>query len=453
MSRNWTHDEVKNTVKDYFDMLISEINGIEYNKASHTKNLIDKLNNRSKPSIEFKRANISACLAEKGYRYIDGYKPRGNYQKLISKVIEDYLAEHSDIGEVIKSNGTLDNIIENQVEVKYALRDEIANVYAMAHGGLSAKYHYQILLCKKEPFREDKNDAYLLDAKVSQPAYELSVEGNRYITSINEKPFNLEYIAYKDSFIKIPIYQELFTTLQKEGFFPLWHPDSPMKYFAECHEGYLTLFRVYKITQTVNEALLKKGRSGRNFYFGLSEPITVEVIEPVINEDDFQAMKQELIGLLKQNNWMIDVKHSDYNEPIITEYTDADIVKGEERAYKENNHLSLDEIAEKIKNKGVRKRQINVMTNQYYRDPDVVSYAKKRANGVCECCGQTAPFEKDDGEPFLEVHHLVALGHDGEDVIGNVCAVCPNCHRQMHLGKERLELTKRVIDKLKEMDK
>lgn len=69
----------------------------------------------------------------------------------------------------------------------------------------------------------------------------------------------------------------------------------------------------------------------------------------------------------------------------------------------------------------------------YARDPDVVVYALRRARGRCELCTQPAPFTDRDGQPFLEVHHIVHLARGGADAIDNVAALCPNCHRCVHL--------------------
>ena len=44
-----------------------------------------------KAAVELKHQNISAVLIELGYPYIDGYKPRYNFQKLLYEVIEDRL--------------------------------------------------------------------------------------------------------------------------------------------------------------------------------------------------------------------------------------------------------------------------------------------------------------------------------------------------------------------------
>ena len=68
------------------------------------------------------------------------------------------------------------------------------------------------------------------------------------------------------------------------------------------------------------------------------------------------------------------------------------------------------------------------------RDEKIVKYALKRANGVCELCNKNAPFVKEDGSPFLEVHHIDFLSNGGHDGYENVSALCPNCHRKMHYG-------------------
>ena len=38
-----------------------------------------------------------------------------------------------------------------------------------------------------------------------------------------------------------------------------------------------------------------------------------------------------------------------------------------------------------------------------------------------------------NGEPYLETHHIVWLSEGGEDSIENTVALCPNCHRKMHV--------------------
>ena len=78
---------------------------------------------------------------------------------------------------------------------------------------------------------------------------------------------------------------------------------------------------------------------------------------------------------------------------------------------------------------------IEVFTTVFRRNPDVVVEVLKRANGICERCGQNAPFtRRSDNSPFLEVHHRVRLADGGEDTPQNATALCPNCHREVHHG-------------------
>ncbi len=87
----WSQTEVEITVADYLHMLFMELSGQSYNKSSHRKQLLTKLNSRSEAAIERKHQNISAILIENGWPYISGYKPLGNYQTMLKVVLENRL--------------------------------------------------------------------------------------------------------------------------------------------------------------------------------------------------------------------------------------------------------------------------------------------------------------------------------------------------------------------------
>lgn len=102
MSKGWAKEEVEGIVVDYFRMLLSELEGESFNKTEHRKALAPRLANRSKGAIEFKHQNISAVMIDLGLPYIDGYKPRGNYQGLLKETTETLLESLPDLLEVIK---------------------------------------------------------------------------------------------------------------------------------------------------------------------------------------------------------------------------------------------------------------------------------------------------------------------------------------------------------------
>lgn len=87
MPEDWSPEEVAATVADYFEMLGHELRGELYGKREHNRRLQALLRKRSAGAIEFKHANISAVLIELGFPFIDGYKPRANYQELLKEEV------------------------------------------------------------------------------------------------------------------------------------------------------------------------------------------------------------------------------------------------------------------------------------------------------------------------------------------------------------------------------
>ena len=74
-----------------------------------------------------------------------------------------------------------------------------------------------------------------------------------------------------------------------------------------------------------------------------------------------------------------------------------------------------------------------VTSNTYIRDEFISEYTKRCANGICELCENNAPFRDKNGNPYLESHHIVWLSKGGSDSIDNTVALCPNCHKKMHV--------------------
>ena len=101
--KEWTDDEVRIIVASYFEMLKLELHGHAYSKAEHRQLISPLLPARSKGSIEFKHQNISAVLLGLGLPYIDGYKPRGNYQARLAEEGESYLETNSNLLETLPS--------------------------------------------------------------------------------------------------------------------------------------------------------------------------------------------------------------------------------------------------------------------------------------------------------------------------------------------------------------
>ena len=87
----WTDEEVGLLLADYFGMLQLDLQGKEYNKAERNRLLREKLDERTKGSVEFKHQNVSAVLLKLGLPYIDGYKPAKHFQQSLVDRVKTHL--------------------------------------------------------------------------------------------------------------------------------------------------------------------------------------------------------------------------------------------------------------------------------------------------------------------------------------------------------------------------
>jgi len=131
-----------------------------------------------------------------------------------------------------------------------------------------------------------------------------------------------------------------------------------------------------------------------------------------------------------RNVWVFPLKIVGEAKPLTL--PDTIIQKKQQRKEKEASRLSDEDLLKRVRyaRKGSGTRQVN--TSVHERNPYVAELAKRRANGLCQLCQEQAPFNDKRGNPYLETHHIVWLSKGGEDAIGNIVALCPNCHRKMH---------------------
>ena len=132
-----------------------------------------------------------------------------------------------------------------------------------------------------------------------------------------------------------------------------------------------------------------------------------------------------------------------YSEQVsnpIYELTDLptidNFIADEKWEIKKARKLSKSKRLERLKKAEKKPKRTIVSQSVFIRNPYVVAEVLERANGICEKCGEQAPFFKDiDDTPFLEVHHIVPLAENGDDTVENSIGLCPNCHRHAHYGK------------------
>ena len=134
----------------------------------------------------------------------------------------------------------------------------------------------------------------------------------------------------------------------------------------------------------------------------------------------------------RSGNWsyVTLMSENDDSDYILKSYFDTDF----EIKVKESNRLSNEARKQRLEVAAQTPTKINVVSQTFKRNPDVVAETLFRAKGICGLCNQPAPFQKADGSPYLEVHHWNPLSDGGDDTIENAVALCPNCHKEAHFG-------------------
>ncbi|MDP3669897.1 MAG: DUF3883 domain-containing protein [Telluria sp.] len=120
---DWTRSEVELIVDDYLSMLASELAGASYNKTAHRRALKSHLADRSDQSIEFKHSNISAALLDSGFPYINGYKPRSNYQALLAEVVANRMSQSPELHEIAAADADRPMVVPEVDDILSVLTD------------------------------------------------------------------------------------------------------------------------------------------------------------------------------------------------------------------------------------------------------------------------------------------------------------------------------------------
>lgn len=133
--------------------------------------------------------------------------------------------------------------------------------------------------------------------------------------------------------------------------------------------------------------------------------------------------------------WKFPIRRRDENEKMLID--ESDYEDGKSKAEKKVREIPTDDLKEQTKGKAKKPSEKEVISKRWERDLCVVEATKRRANGICELCREQAPFNKKNGEPYLEAHHIITLAEGGLDSMCNTVALCPNCHKKMHIVKNK----------------
>lgn len=197
----------------------------------------------------------------------------------------------------------------------------------------------------------------------------------------------------------------------------------PLKYHYSCPSKYSLLFS--EPIDNAHDVIFGDDIAKHPNPTGIDEkrlPIIMNVIDKHLSSIKGENYKTEL---KKWNNIKNYIEMPDLQE----------ICNLEDFFYDEENERNrqFQELLEKVKS-SESSPYVEYKGKRFSRSSLVKRMALLRAGVKCEYCNNDSPFITEYGEPFFEVHHITPLSEGGEDVIDNVAALCPNCHRKIHLA-------------------
>ncbi|MCQ4334240.1 HNH endonuclease [Natronomonas sp. F2-12] len=117
----------------------------------------------------------------------------------------------------------------------------------------------------------------------------------------------------------------------------------------------------------------------------------------------------------------------------------------------------LNELREKAKEDAIesvtKETTTRTTKSQYSRSTAIREYVMARADGICEGCGDPAPFTSKTGEPYLHAHHIHELSDEGSDTPDTVVGLCPNCHYRIHHGEDGNEFNQELLEQVQRLER
>lgn len=197
-------------------------------------------------------------------------------------------------------------------QVSYALRDDPCSIYLLQDAGNKYDKYCQIAVFCRSIIRPEFFRQYISFAPFVG-AYEknhndvtkvrFSIEDNELVPSNN-------YVAMIDSEVEFNVNPSVIKQLSRD-YIPSFTVKSYFNYFSNCKTGFLLFLRVYKVNQELPPSLLENGVRGGSkilrFYdeHGDKKSVDIDGLTPVVSDNKFSYLKDEILHMLKVSNSFI----------------------------------------------------------------------------------------------------------------------------------------------------
>jgi 5-methylcytosine-specific restriction protein A len=200
------------------------------------------------------------------------------------------------------------------------------------------------------------------------------------------------------------------------------------------------------LTYSQNKTLTQSAQFGTTLHLleALSEQKYTYVGEVSLAGPPYQEEQPDRSGTLRPV-WMFPLQLGFGNHPPEPSLEQVKRIEASQAAVAKTLTLEQLKALAAKSNKSPTRRSAE--SQVYDRNAAVAELTKRLANGICDLCLKPAPFLNKRNEAYLECHHIHWLAQGGDDAVANTVALCPNCHRKMHILNsvaDRNQLQKRA---------
>lgn len=190
--------------------------------------------------------------------------------------------------------------------VSYALREDQNSIFLLQDAGVHFDKFCQITVFGKKLVKPEMLNQHLYFATYSGNTgkYHGNATPVKIAIEDNDLSPSWNYVAVIESQVEFRVTPSIVQKLSKEHM-PAWGVKSYLDYFGDRKSGILLFLRVYKVDQAVSPEYLEKGLRGSaqvlRIYnnLGNESSLPISGLQPVISENKFLYLKDEIIHLLK----------------------------------------------------------------------------------------------------------------------------------------------------------
>ena len=193
---------------------------------------------------------------------------------------------------------------------------------------------------------------------------------------------------------------------------------------------------------------------------GNPDVASVEVHFEGDNFEDFQGIElpKELMYAeweYKENNWRKDSRIV-YRDRDDGDNSNEDIIERLRKLERLIGADLRDAIWKRISDCKQGWKQIPAAEQEMYREClalqlnlTLAQKVKQNAENKCELAKSHKSFTGKDDKAYMEGHHLIPLAREKYfqnplNQLANIVCLCPNCHKKIHYGKDRLKLVEKL---------